>query len=128
MDPAAVWIGVGSSVVQHGVDTTLADITAGTGALATRKPITAWGTSYVLNDGRAAVDGPLMTWRPASAAEAQSIGVWYMADALTAGNLLAYGLVNPAVQLADETDQWALIMRLTLDPAAKWSAEISFNG
>lgn len=128
LDPAAVFLGVGTAVDNQGLQTLLADITQGTGALATRQAVTAWSAEYTLNDGRAVRDGPLMHFKPASSSEEQTLQVWYIADALTAGNLLAYGLIFPAVPLPDENAVWSIVLRVTLDPAGRWSAEVTYNG
>lgn len=127
-DPAAVFVGVGTAIVPAGLNTTLDAITQCTGAMATRKPITAWSDVMHLQNQCSAVEGPLMTFTPASAAEDQSVAVWYLADAATDGNLLAYGLVNPPVPLVDQFSSWNIVLRLCLDPTGTWSAEITWNG
>jgi len=128
LDPAAVFVGVGTAVNDQGLATLLSDITQATGALATRQEVTTWSSAYVLNDGRAVRDGPLMHFKPASSSEAQTLQVWFIADALTAGNLLAYGLIFPAVPLPDQFAVWSIVLRVTVDPAGQWSAEVTYNG
>jgi len=75
-DPAALWIGVASAIVNNGLNTVLADITPGVGTLAARKPITAWGTTYLTKNGLAAADGPITTFSPTTSADADTIVGW----------------------------------------------------
>lgn len=128
LDPAALWVGVGTAVDQQGLATVLADISQATGAMATRQAIAAWSTTYTLNDGRAVRDGPLLHFKPASSSEGQALAVWFLADALTAGNLVAYGVIFPTVNLPDQHSVWSIVPRITLDPLGRWSAEITYNG
>lgn len=128
LDPAAVFMGVGTAITPSGLNTVLADITQATGAMAVRKPVTTWSDVFTLTNGTAYVSGPVMTFSPASSSEAQTLSVWFIADALTAGNLIAYGIISPSVPLADHSQSWSIVLRVTLDPSAQWSAEVTFNG
>lgn len=127
-DPAKVFVGVATTLDDHGAETVQADVTYATGAMATRQAITTWGDPYKLNDGRWAVDGPLLSFRPASSSEAQALSWWTLSTLATAGVLRAYQPIAPPASLADEFAEWSLILRLTVDPNGKWSAEIAFNG
>lgn len=127
-DPAALFIGVASNVANPGGGMTIADVTPATGSLATRKASASWGTPYKLTDGRWVVDGPVVTFFPTTTADGQSISWAYLADALTAGNLLAAFPINPSVNLPGPTSHWNCILRLTVDPSGRWEANITFNG
>lgn len=127
-DPAAVFLGVATAIEPGGLATLLSDLTQATGAMATRQAVTAWGDTMHLVDGSSAVEGPLMTFAPASSSESQTLVAWFLADALTAGNLIAYGLIDPAVPLPDQYNSWNIVLRLTLDPNGQWDASNSWNG
>jgi hypothetical protein len=125
-DPAAIWLGVGTAISPSGLNTALSDITQATGAMATRKSLTAWVGPFVDGQGLLVYNGPLMTFKPASSAEDQTLAVWFLADSLTTGNLLGYGMILPPVVLPDETKSWSIVMRLTIDSRGVWSTEVSF--
>lgn len=127
-DPAALFVGVGTAITQAGLDTDLADVTQATGAMATAKAVTTWGAIMHLLDGSSAVEGPLMTFHPANSGEAQTLQVWFLADAATPTVLYGYGLINPPVSLPDEFHSWNFVLRLTLDPNGQWDASVSWNG
>lgn len=128
LDPAATFLGVGTAITQSGLNTQLSDITQATGAMATRQAVTTWSNVFTLSNGTAYQNAPLKTFAPASASEAQTLTCWFIADALTAGNLIAFGLINPPIPLPDENSSWSIVLRVTLDPNAQWSAEITFDG
>lgn len=127
-DPVTCFVGVGTAIVNKGTATLLVDITQATGALATRQEVTDWSDLYVLTDGRAVVNGPLMTFAPASSAQGQTINCWFIASLATLGTLKAFGLIQPAVTLPDEFSSWSIVLRITVDPNGEWSAEVTFNG
>lgn len=127
-EAAAVWLGVAESIVDNGQATTLSDVTAATGAVATRTEITDWTQPFVLVDGRWAANGTAGTFRPASSAQSQTISAWYLADALAAGNLVAYGFFNGPIALPDENYAVQIVPRLTIDPDGRWSANVVING
>lgn len=128
LDPADTYLGVATALDDLDEATVQADVTYATGAMATRKLITAWGDPYKLADGRWAVDSGLLTFRPASSAEAQTLTHWTLSDAATAGVLKAFGQVSPNANLPDQFSEWGVVVRVTLDPDARWSAEVQFNG
>lgn len=127
-DPASTFLGVGTAVEDHGVNTVLADITEGAGALATRVAMTAWGAPYKLADGRWAVDGPPAHFRPADVTEQQTVAVMFYASAAVAGTLKAFNDVVPSVSLLDENYAVTIYPRLTIDPAGNFSAEVVIDG
>lgn len=127
-DPVTTFVGVGVGIADHGINTVLSDITQATGAMATAKEVTSWSDIMHLDNGCSCVDGPLMTFSPASSSEAQTLSVWFLADAATPTVLKAYGLIQPSVPLPDEFASWNIVLRLCLDPNGQWSAEVTFNG
>lgn len=128
LDPVTCFVGVGTALNNQGIATVLADITQATGALATRQEVTEWSDVFLLDNGCAVVNGPLMTFAPASSAQAQTIACWYIASLATLGTLKAFGIIAPPVPLPDEMASWSIVLRVTLDPNGTWSAEVVFNG
>ena len=126
-DPAAVFVGVGVSVTDTGVRTVLADIVQPTASVAVRQPITAWGDTFHLNNGSPYVDGPSMSFAPSSSADSTSVSVWYLATALTGGALIAFGYFPQAIPLPDQFSQAGIMVRLVLDAAGQWSAEVTWD-
>lgn len=127
-DPAAVWVGVAVSVVNHGQQTVLADITQASTSVAVRQPITTWSTPYIEQDGRHVVQSTTKIFRPASDADATTVGIWYLASALTAGNLLGFGQMDAPKPLPDENYAVSVVVRLVVDPLGRWDATIVWNG
>lgn len=127
-DPATAFVGVGTEFTNNGSATVLANITQATGAMATRQPVGTWSTPSKMADGRWVTDGEMLTFRPASAAEGQTIVVAFIATLITAGALRAVLPLTTPVNLANEDKSWTLIPRITVDPEGRWSASIQFNG
>lgn len=129
-DPAAVFVGVFVSVTDLGIETEIGDLVVPTGAPGVRQPVTTWSDPSVKGDGRALVTGPVMEFRPASALQATTVAGWYVADALTAGNLLTFGMFpDGPVPLPDETSSVDVVLRLVVDPEnGEWTSTIVFNG
>lgn len=123
-DPAALFLGVATGLVDNGGATVIGDVTPATGAMATRQGVTPWSASAKLTDGRWYKDGPLLTFSPASAAETQLLTHWFLADAAVAGNLLAFKPLVPTQQMPDETRDLKILMRLTVDPSGRWDAAV----
>lgn len=128
LDPAAVFVGLMTAVSDSGLNTVIGDITEPTGDPGVRIAITAWGTAYRLVNGCVVRDGPSMTWRPADNTEACTVIGWYMADAITAGNLLSFGLFPVPYFLPDENYSASVVARVTVDPSGQWDATTSWNG
>lgn len=128
LDPAALFMGVFTAVVDHGLDTVIADLTVPTGAPGTRQAVTPWGAPYNLLTGAYVVDGPALVFRPASSAEACTVVGWYLSNAAVAGNLLRFGLLTEPVVLTDELDALTLIFRAIVDPAGQWDGLVEIDG
>jgi len=127
-DEADTYVGLFTAIDDQEQDTELADLTQATGAVATRQLITAWGTRYIMEDGRHVIDGPLMTFAPASSAEAQVVIGWFMADAIPGGLLKAWGYFPDPISLPDQYAHANIVPRITIDPLGRWSAEVVYNG
>lgn len=127
-DPAATFIGVGTAFVDNGQNEVIGDITIPSGAMATAQAIGTWGAPHMLSDGSWAVDGPVLTFAPASSAEQATLNVWFYTTLATAGVLKGYQPIAPPVPLADEFSSWNIVARLTVDPNGKWDMSITFNG
>lgn len=128
-DPADVFVGVAEAIVDNGRNTVLADITPPAGAgVAARQAVTTWSDPYVRPNGQEVVDSPLLDFRPANATEATSVVGWYAADALVAGNLIAYGVFPASIPLPDEFASCPVIMRVVVDPNGTWDSTVVLNG
>lgn len=119
-DPAALFLGVATALVDNGALTTMSDVTEGTGDLADRVAVTAWSDPYKMNDGRWVVDGPVCPFAVASSSESQTVTHWFLNSASSAGTLKAYASLSTAVPLPDEKKQLNIIPRITIDPAGRF--------
>jgi|SRR5882672_1020732 len=126
-DPAATWVGIGSALVDNGVNTVTANLTEDTTNYP-RQPITAWGTPRVLIDGSAVVDSGLHHFVPPDNVHPTLIVVFGLFSALTAGLLKEFVLVTPPIGLTVTTDQWSLVVRLRVNPAGEWDVSVSWDG
>lgn len=128
-DPAATFLGVADSIDDRGLATAVADIHAPPTSLAVRQAVTTWSTPHVKSDGRAMVDSPSRRFSPASSADGTVIGAYYVADALTAGNLMFFKGIPGGIPLPDNTASMTIVLRLVVDPVnGTWEASIVFNG
>lgn len=127
-DPASTWLGVATGIVDNGLATTMANVSPASGAMSARVKMSPWGSVQHLISGLSAVDGPLASFTPASSAEAQSLVAWFLATASAGGNLIAYSLINPQVNLPDQYHSWMLVLRLTVDPSGTWDVSVAFDG
>lgn len=127
-DPATTFIGLFTGINDAGLNTTMADLTLAPGTLATAVEVTTWSAQYALQNGCQVVDGPLVKFTPASAADACQVQGWYFASAATGGTLLGYGYLNSPVLLTYPNDALSIVPRLCLDPAGQWSAEVVIDG
>lgn len=128
LDPTATYLGVATAIVDAGQATDLADITEATGAMATRIAVTPWGTPYKMQDGRWCRDSPKFVFRPASAAESQTIVGHFLADASTAGNLLGFDQYVSPYPLPNEDRALSIIIRVVVDPDGRWGVTQTYNG
>lgn len=127
-DDTACWMGLYTAINNQGVNTVLADLTQATGAMATRQPLGAWGSVHHKSDGRSVVDNIPILWSPASSSESQTVQGFFIADALTAGNLICFEpLANP-LPMPDQFALLTIIFRLVADPMANWDATVIYNG
>lgn len=127
-DPSAVYIGIYTAITPHGVNTVLTDLTTPPVADIPRVAVTTWGAAYRLSDGRVARDSPIATFVPGGGTTSVTVAGWYLADASTSGNLIAYQAIAAPVSLPSADYQWSLVLRLTVDPSGRWDASLSWNG
>lgn len=127
-DPAALWIGIFSAVVDNGVDTVIGDVTAPDVADYPRQAITAWGTVYSLTDGSPVRDDATKTFTPPDDVTPTSVVGVALYDALTAGNLVGFKLLSVPVSLNTTADRFSIALRLTLDQSGRWDVSVSWNG
>lgn len=127
-DPAAVFVGVFVSITDSGLDTLITDVVMPPTSVAVRKAVTAWGAPHSLLNGSVAVDGPAMSFSPASSADATTVAGWYIASLATAGVLLGFGYFPEPIALPDEFSEAGILLRLTLDPQGQWDANVYWNG
>jgi hypothetical protein len=127
-DPAATYLGLATAITNHGITTDMTDVTPPSGALATRKLLAAFTAAYDLENGCVVADANLLTWATASSGDATTIANWYLADALTAGNLLGFGPVTPPAVVPYPGGRFSMVFRITLDPRGQWDASVYWNG
>lgn len=127
-DPAATFVGVFTDITDNGLNTVIGDLTMPPASVAVRQAITSWGPTRSLGNDCAAVDGPAMHFAPSSSADATVVRGWYLASAISAGDLLAYGYFPAPVALPDEFSEAGILVRLTLDPSGQWDANVYWNG
>jgi hypothetical protein len=121
-DPAHIWHGVGTAITDRGRLTTLSDITPAAGTTGARQQITGWLGPIFQPDGTAYQLGSLLTFI-GDDSNANLVNCWYMADALTMGNLIGYALVTPAIPLPDATAVCNLVPRLAFRP--DWNMDLT---
>lgn len=127
-DPAAVFVGLFTAIVDNGYATLIGDITEPAGTGFARQAVTSWGTAYVMTDGRAVRDGPPLDFRPADDTEATTVIGWFYASLVTGGVLLEFGYFDAPIPLPDEFAVVTVIPRLTVDPLGRWEANVVYNG
>jgi len=128
MDPAAVFVGLFTAIDDQSYNTVIGDVTEPTGDPGTRVAVTTWGVASIMADGRSVRNAPDVTFRPADDTEATVVLGWFLADALTAGNLLQFGFFDEPIPLPDETASVTVVARLTVDPLGRWDATATIDG
>lgn len=128
LDPAGVFAGLYEDGPDPSPPVTAADFTLPDATDFPAVAVTAWTDPFQLTDGRWAIQSNLLTWRPPDDTNAFSAVGWYLADAATAGNILGWEPISPAVPLPDETREVSLVVRVTFDPQGNWSASVVING
>ncbi|MHB8735444.1 MAG: hypothetical protein ACYC6M_09105 [Terriglobales bacterium] len=126
-DPTKLFLGVATAIVPHGINEALADITLPPGTLAPLQEITVWGPSYLSKGNLETVDSGIHTFSPTTTADAAVIVGWYLMDAASAGNLLAYAFLPTPVTLAGPQNILSIVIRLTLDPNGQWDASVDWD-
>jgi hypothetical protein len=126
--PTTMYVGVMTAINDQGLDTDISDVTAPSGSLGTRQLVSSWSAPSDRTGGVRYVQGPMLTFRPPDAAGGAIVNGWYLADASTGGNLLAWGLFDDPVNLVDETRSVNVVFRPAVDPAALWDVTVAFNG
>lgn len=128
LDPDGVWVAVATAINDQGGATTMTDVTAPPGTVATRVPVGDWTGPYKMADGRWAVEAPVAHFLAADSDDGCVLTHWLLADALTAGGLLGFGLITPNITIVDENSSSSVVVRVTLDPDGRWDATLTWNG
>lgn len=128
LDPAGVFVGL---YIAGPTPSPPVDVTAFTLPDATDAPavaVTTWSDPYLLLDGRWAIQSPSIVFRLPDDTNAFTATGWYLADALTAGNVLGWEPIPGGVGLPDEFHEVTLVVRIALDKAGNWSASVVIDG
>lgn len=128
LDPAAVWVQPFSAIEDLGVDTTITNLTLPADADYPRQPLTAYGTPYSLADGSPVVDADLQHWTPPDDDHPLVIIGYALFDALTAGNLIGYTMLDEAVALNTTSDVWSIVPRVKLPQTASYDQSVTYDG
>lgn len=126
-DPTHVFLGIATAIVPRGINEAIADITPAPGSLAPLQEITTWGPGYLSKNNLETVDSGIHTFSPSTVADGAVIVGWYLMDAASAGNLLAYGFLPTPVTLVGPQNILSIVLRLTLDPAGVWDASVDWD-
>lgn len=92
---------------------TVGDLTAPTYGGYARQAVT-WGDSGIDKTGRPQVIGGLTEFVPTDSSASNTIIGVFLADASTAGNLLAVGLLNQSIVLGTPVDLLAILPRIAI--------------
>jgi hypothetical protein len=128
LNPTGTYLGMATSIVDLADLTTMAQVTPCTGSVAPRQAIGSWTGPYRMNDGRAVIDGTRLEFGPTISTDNQVVGGWYLANASVAGSLLAYSVFPQPIALVNGGTPLGFVIRITLDPQGRWSAEVVYNG
>lgn len=127
-DPAACFVGVATTIADHGTATVQADVTEPVGDAATRVAITAWSAIYPLSDGRFATDGDLCVFNQGTGDDPVTIQYTFFNTAGAAGTLKGFTPLLPPIDLRDGGAPLSVVPRLTVDPQGNWSADVIWDG
>lgn len=128
-DPTTLYIGLAEAINDNGIDTVMADVTEPAGTAGDRQAVTTWTGAHVKTDGAAMVDSPMRTFRPTDYTEATTVSYWYVADAATAGNLVAFGPIAPPISLPDEDYAVSIVLHAIVSPETlRWFEATIMNG
>lgn len=128
LDPATVFFGLFLAGPVPDPPGTVADFTLPNATAYPAVAITTWGAVQYLADGSSAVSSPPMTNVPANAAGAITPTGWYLATAVTGGNVLMWGLFPTPIPMADEHHPLTCIVRVALPLAGSYEATVAING
>lgn len=128
LDPADTFLGlyISGPTVDPPIDT--GDFTLPDATDAPAKLVNAFTTPVLLDDGRWCVQGDALTWRLPDADNAFVAAGWYVADALTGGNILAYQPFNSPISLPNADRSITIVFRPAIDPADSWEASVVIDG
>ncbi|MGH3526755.1 MAG: hypothetical protein ACRDQ6_05520 [Pseudonocardiaceae bacterium] len=126
-DPTKLWIGVATAIVPNGINTALTAITPAPGTLAPLQEILSWGPAYLSKGNLETVDSGIHTFSPTTVADAALIVGWYLMDAASGGNLIAFGFLAVSAPLAGPQNVLSIVLRITVDPAGTWDVSQSWD-
>ena len=127
-DPVATFVCPITAVVDNGAATVQADVTRGIGDLAVGLAVTTWGPTHKLNDGRWAVDSPLLSWSPADSTEAQVVIGYELSTTNAGGTLKGFEVTGAPVPLVDEFSLYGVVVRVCIDPAGNFGVAVVVDG
>lgn len=128
LDPVAVFLGLYIAPPVDGTPIIATDFTLPDPTDMPAQAVTTWGAVQYLVDGRSARQAAAKTFRLPDADNAFTAVGWYLADALTGGNVLQWGTLTESVQMNDANSAVTVLFRVTADPAGRWDALVSVNG
>lgn len=127
-DPEAVWIGIFSAITDNGVDTVIGDLVMEADADYPRQTLDAWGTPYRLSNGSPVAEAGPFHFAPPDADHPTVVAGYALFDAVTAGNLVGYVILDEPVALNVPTDNFSVIVRLQLPASGDYSRDVTYNG
>lgn len=128
LDPAAAYVGLYITGPTTTPPATVADFTLPDATDVPAQVLTSWSATQHLTDGRSAKATPAKTFVLPDSTNAFSAGGYYLADAITAGNILGWEAFPSPIPMPDQFHPVTLIVRFTVDPAGNWSATIVIDG
>jgi hypothetical protein len=128
LDPADTFVGLYISGPEPNPPLTVASFVLPDATDVPAKAATAWTAPFKLNDGRWAIQANMLTWRLPDSDNAFTANGLYLADAITAGNILAWEAIAGGINFPDALHELSLVVRLTIDPLGRWGANVLING